>query len=114
MYEQALRGYEATFDLEHTSMLGAVHNLGILYRSQGTLALAEQMYERALQGYEAALGADNTMTYIPALNTLWGLGSLFKRPADYAKAKIIYSKLMAFAGPWLVLFVYFVEIKTKI
>jgi hypothetical protein len=34
------------------------------------------------------------MTYIPALNTLWGLGSLFKRQADYAKARIIYSKAL--------------------
>jgi tetratricopeptide (TPR) repeat protein len=92
MYEQALRGYEAMLDLEHTSMLGAVRNLGILYRGQGKLALAEQMYERALRGYEAALGADNIMTYIPALNTLWGLGSLFKRQDDYAKARIMYSK----------------------
>jgi hypothetical protein len=61
------------------------------------------MYEQALRGYEAALGADNIMTYIPALNTLWGLGSLFKRQADYAKARIIYSKAMAFVGPRLLL-----------
>jgi len=92
MYEQALRGYEATLDLEHTSMLGAVHNLGVLYRGQAKLALAEQMYERVLRGYETALGADNIMDFIPALNTLWGPGSLFKRQADYAKARIIYSK----------------------
>jgi hypothetical protein len=52
------------------------------------------MYERALRGYEAALGADNIMTYIPALNTLLGLGSLFKRQADYTKARIIYSKAL--------------------
>jgi hypothetical protein len=49
------------------------------------------MYEQALRGYEAALGPDNIMTYIPALNTLWGLGSLFKHQADYTKARIIYS-----------------------
>ena len=60
------------------STLQIVHNLGVLYKDQGKLALAEQMYERALQGYEKALGADNITTYIPALNTLWGLGSLFE------------------------------------
>jgi hypothetical protein len=53
------------------------------------------MYQRALQGREKALGADNVTTYIPALNTIWGLGSLFERQADLAKAKIMYSKALA-------------------
>ena len=53
------------------------------------------MYERALRGYETALGADNITTYIPALNTLWSLGSLFKRQANFAKARIMYSKALA-------------------
>jgi hypothetical protein len=35
------------------------------------------MYQQALRGYEKALGADNIITYIPALNTIWNLGSLF-------------------------------------
>jgi tetratricopeptide (TPR) repeat protein len=48
----------------------ACHNLGNLYKNQGKLAKAEQIYERALQGYEKALGADNIMTYIPALNMM--------------------------------------------
>ena len=53
------------------------------------------MYQRALQGYEKALGADNITTYIPALNTIWNLGSLFKLQADFAKARIMYSKALA-------------------
>ena len=52
------------------------------------------MYQRALQGYEKALSADNVTTYIPALNTIWGLGSLFERQADLAKARIMYSKAL--------------------
>jgi hypothetical protein len=52
------------------------------------------MYEQALRGYEAELGADIIMTYIPALNSWWGLGSLFKRQVDCAKARIIYSKAL--------------------
>jgi hypothetical protein len=52
------------------------------------------MYQRALLGYEKALGADSTTTYIPALNTVWGLGFLFERQADSAKAKIMYSKAL--------------------
>jgi hypothetical protein len=43
------------------------------------------MYERALRGYEKSLGADNITTYVPALNTMWGLGALFERQADFAK-----------------------------
>jgi hypothetical protein len=53
------------------------------------------MFERALRGYEKALGANNITTYIPVLNTLWGLGSLFERQADFTKARIMYSKALA-------------------
>jgi hypothetical protein len=52
------------------------------------------MYIRALQGYENALGADTITIYIPALNTLWGLGSLLEYQADFAKAKIMYLKAL--------------------
>jgi hypothetical protein len=52
------------------------------------------MYQRALQGYEKARGTDNTSTYIPALNTIWALGSLFERQTDLAKARIMYSKAL--------------------
>lgn len=52
------------------------------------------MFQRALQGYEKALGADNVTTYIPALNTIWAFGSLFKRQADLTKARIMYSKAL--------------------
>jgi hypothetical protein len=48
------------------------------------------MYERALRGYETALGADN----ISALNSLLGLGSLFKLQADFTNARIMYSKAL--------------------
>jgi hypothetical protein len=53
------------------------------------------MFERALQGYEKALGTDNITTYIPALNAMCGLGALFERQADFAKARIMYSKALA-------------------
>ena len=52
------------------------------------------MYQRALQGYEKALGVENITTFIPAFNTLCGLGSLFELQADCAKAIIIYSKAL--------------------
>ncbi|OCK72974.1 hypothetical protein K432DRAFT_270733, partial [Lepidopterella palustris CBS 459.81] len=61
---------------------------------QGKLGEAEKMCQRALEGYEKALGADNITTYIPALNTTWGLGSVFKRQGDSAKARIMYSKAL--------------------
>jgi hypothetical protein len=49
----------------------------------------------ALRGYETALGTDTITTYIPALNTFWGLGSLSQRQAGFAKAKVMYSKGLA-------------------
>ena len=77
--EWGLRGYEKALGIEHTSTLDTVSNFGSLYQNQGKLAEAEQVLERALRGYEKALGTDNTTTYIPALNTMWVLGSLFER-----------------------------------
>lgn len=73
----------------------AYFNFGVLYADQDKLAEAEQMYERALRGYETALGIDNITTYIPALNTLWGLGSLFKCQADFTNARVMYLKALA-------------------
>ncbi|KAH9205396.1 hypothetical protein DL95DRAFT_239676, partial [Leptodontidium sp. 2 PMI_412] len=70
------------------------NNLGILYYSQDKLVEAEQMYQRALQGYEKALGADNIITYIPALNAIWGLGSLFELQANITEARTMYSKAL--------------------
>jgi Tfp pilus assembly protein PilF len=46
-YMRALRGYEKAWGAEHTSTLGTVNNLGLLYAKQGKMAEAEQMYGRA-------------------------------------------------------------------
>ncbi|KAF2676925.1 hypothetical protein K458DRAFT_257845, partial [Lentithecium fluviatile CBS 122367] len=54
MYSRALQGYEEALGPKHTSTLGTVNNLGLLYADQGKLAEAEAMYSRALQGYEEA------------------------------------------------------------
>jgi len=51
------------------------------------------MYQHALQGYENAAGINNTSTFIPALNTIWDLGSLFEHQADIAKARTMYLKI---------------------
>jgi hypothetical protein len=53
------------------------------------------MYQRALRGYEKAIGTNNMPTYIPALHTIWNLGSLFERQADLAKAGVMYTKALA-------------------
>ena len=47
MYQRALQGYEKAWGPEHTSTLGTVNNLGLLYKSQGKLDKAEQMFRRA-------------------------------------------------------------------
>jgi hypothetical protein len=39
-------------------------------------------------------GADRAMTYIPALNTFWGLGALFERQADLEKARAMHLKAL--------------------
>ena len=72
---------------------GAVMLLGNLYRTQGKLGEAEKMYERALQGYEKALGT-NFETYIPALNTIWGLASVLECQTEFVKARTMYSKAL--------------------
>ncbi|OHW93509.1 NB-ARC and TPR domain protein [Colletotrichum incanum] len=92
MYEQALQGYEKALGPEHTSTLDTVNNLGNLYLDQGRLKEAEAMYKRALQGYEKALGPDAIRTYIPALNTLEDLGSLFTKLSENSKAISFYQR----------------------
>lgn len=52
------------------------------------------MYQQALQGYEKALGPESVMTYVPALNSLWGLGALFHYIGNFAKARGMYSKAL--------------------
>ncbi|KAH7374100.1 hypothetical protein BKA64DRAFT_688647 [Cadophora sp. MPI-SDFR-AT-0126] len=47
-----------------------IYSLSRPNADQRKLVEAELIYQRALRGYEKALGADNTTTYIPALNTI--------------------------------------------
>ena len=54
MYRRALEGYERTWGPEHTSTLGTVNNLAVLYEDQGKIDEAEKMYQRALKGKEEA------------------------------------------------------------
>jgi tetratricopeptide (TPR) repeat protein len=93
MYKQALQGKETALGPEHTSTLNTVKNLGNLYREQGKPGEAEKMYEQALQGYEKALGA-NFKTYIPALNSIWGLAYLLECQTEFVKARTMYSKAL--------------------
>ena len=46
MYDRALAGKEKALGPEHTSTLGTVNNLGLLYAAQGRLKDAEMMYDR--------------------------------------------------------------------
>ena len=50
-----MAGYEKALGPKHTSTLTKVHNLGMLYESQGKVA-EEAMYERALVEMEKTLG----------------------------------------------------------
>jgi len=68
MHLRALQGYEKAWGAEHTSTLGTVNNLGLLYADQGKMTEAEAMYVRALQGYENAVGADHPRTRVIARN----------------------------------------------
>jgi hypothetical protein len=53
------------------------------------------MYTRALQGYEEALDIETVKTYIPALNTVWNLGSLFQTRKELPNAEQMYRKALA-------------------
>jgi tetratricopeptide (TPR) repeat protein len=80
MFLGALRGYEDALGAKHTSTLGTVNNLGILYADLGKVKEAEEMYLRAFRGKEEALGAKHTST----LDTVNNLGTLY---ADLGKMK---------------------------
>ncbi|PVI00233.1 hypothetical protein DM02DRAFT_655681 [Periconia macrospinosa] len=55
---------------------------------------AEAMYQRALQGNEKARGPEHLSTYVPALNTMWGLASLRDRQHRVEDARTWYSKAL--------------------
>jgi tetratricopeptide (TPR) repeat protein len=50
MFRQALEGKEKALGINHTSTLGTVNNLGLLYAGQGKLEEAKEMFRRALEG----------------------------------------------------------------
>jgi tetratricopeptide (TPR) repeat protein len=95
MYIQALEGYEKALGLDHTSTLGTVNNLGILYYDQGKLAEAETMYIRALQGYQDALGPQLVSSYLPALNNLFVFGDLLSQTGQKDMAKDMYARAVS-------------------
>ena len=53
------------------------------------------MYTRALQGYEEALGLKLVSSYIPALNTMFNLGSLYSETSEKDMAKTVYTRALS-------------------
>ncbi|PSN58929.1 TPR-like protein [Corynespora cassiicola Philippines] len=94
MYDRALQGREEALGPKHTSTLETVNNLGFLYVDQGRLDNAEAMYNRTLQGYQEAIKPEHLSTYLPALNTMWGLAALFDHQHRIEDAKLWYSKAL--------------------
>jgi tetratricopeptide (TPR) repeat protein len=90
MYERALRGKEEALGVGHSSTLGTVNNLGLLYAAQGRLGEAEKMYDRALRGYKA-LGLDNNA---PTLTTVNNLGVLYAAQGRLGKAEQMYERAL--------------------
>ncbi|KAF2622623.1 hypothetical protein BU25DRAFT_415117 [Macroventuria anomochaeta] len=81
MYTQALEGYKKALGEDHTD--------------QGKLDKAEEMYERSLEGYKNAVGPKRITTYVPALNTLWALGSLCDSLGRVDEARAWYLKALS-------------------
>ncbi|KAF1936942.1 hypothetical protein EJ02DRAFT_357955 [Clathrospora elynae] len=75
---------------ERETVLGAIHQLGNLYKDQGKLREAEQMYERALRGREEALGPSHTST----LSTVNNLGSLYADQGKLREAEQMYERAL--------------------
>ncbi|KAF2679629.1 hypothetical protein K458DRAFT_115480 [Lentithecium fluviatile CBS 122367] len=97
MYVRALQGYEKAWGPDHTSTLGTVNNLGLLYADLGRLDEAEKMYVRALQGYEKAWGPDHTST----LDTVNNLGLLYADLGRLDEAEKMYVRaLQGYEKAW--------------
>jgi tetratricopeptide (TPR) repeat protein len=95
MCMRALEGCKKALGADHIWTLYTVNDLGRLYAQQGKLDEAENMYMRALEGYEKALGLESTLSFMPALNTMWGLASLFERQNRAEDARVLYSKVLS-------------------
>jgi tetratricopeptide (TPR) repeat protein len=71
-------------------VLGAIHNLGLLYADQGKLVEAEVMYTWALQRKEEILGPMNIST----LDTVNNLGLLYWNQSKLAEAEAMYTRAL--------------------
>ncbi|SLM38920.1 nb-arc and tpr domain protein [Lasallia pustulata] len=89
MYRRALEGSEKAWGPEHTSTLGMVNHLAVLYKDQGKMAEAEAMYRRALEGSEKALGPEHTST----LDTVHNLGNLYADQGKMAEAEAMFRRV---------------------
>lgn len=74
MFQQVYDGWAKTLGLDNPSTLGAVNNLGLVYKDQGKLEEAKEMLQQALAGYEKSLGKDHVSTLAVA-NDLLNLDS---------------------------------------
>ncbi|KIN02724.1 hypothetical protein OIDMADRAFT_120076 [Oidiodendron maius Zn] len=83
MFQRALRGKEKALGAEHTSTLGTVHNLAILYTNQSKLAESEEMLQRVLRGFEKALGVEHTST----LGTVHNLGNIYTNQSKLVESE---------------------------
>jgi tetratricopeptide (TPR) repeat protein len=78
-HSRALDGREMTLGRGHPSTLDTVHNVALVYSSQGEYERALEWYNRALDGYEKALGKDHSDT----LDTAHNMALVFESQGEY-------------------------------
>lgn len=91
MYLRALAGKEKALGTEHTWMLNMVHNLAIVYSTQGKIDEAKDMYLQALAGKEKSWGAEHESTR----RTVENLIILYKNQGKMKEAEEMYVRASA-------------------
>jgi CHAT domain-containing protein/tetratricopeptide (TPR) repeat protein len=75
---------------EHPSTADSLNDVGVVYRSMGDSAKAEEFYRQALLTYKKVLGLEHPKT----ASTLSNLGIVYFERADYAKAEPLYRQAL--------------------
>lgn len=86
LYQRVLQEYEKTLDLNHTSILNTINNLGALYRDQKKLIEIEKIYQCALQEKEKTLDFNHTSI----LDTINNLDNLYSDQRKLVETEKIY------------------------
>ncbi|KAL7269951.1 hypothetical protein RUND412_007351 [Rhizina undulata] len=89
-YQRALARQEKALGSDHPDTLNTVHNMALVFHSQGRCEEALEMYQRVLAGGEKALRSDHPNTLL----TMHNIALVFDNQERYEEALEMYQRVL--------------------